>query len=158
LGRAASGCLHISPTKVAIVCAKSIWARAVEVTQKALPSRRARQPFGRFLSGTSRPNLLVHTPPVAARSPSRHCSAVHDPYQTIEHCQALRPRSKPPLSLNQAGPTPAPTISPARDVICETVVCGQLLPVLLAVASTRWSSARPQRPVALPSGAQPDSW
>jgi hypothetical protein len=38
---AASACLHIPPTKVAIVCAKSIWAWAAEVTQQTLPSRRA---------------------------------------------------------------------------------------------------------------------
>ncbi len=48
--RAASGCLHIAPTSVAIVRAKSIWARAAEVTQKTLPSRRARQRSSRWRS------------------------------------------------------------------------------------------------------------
>src|SRR5258708_15714762 len=67
--RAASGCLHIAPTSVAIVCAKSIWARAAEGTQKTLPSRRARQPVERLLSGTSRPSRLAHTRPGAAADP-----------------------------------------------------------------------------------------
>ena len=57
MGRAASGCPHIPPTTGAIVCAKSIWARAAEVTQKdpAIATRET----------TSRALLIWH---VAAKS------------------------------------------------------------------------------------------
>jgi hypothetical protein len=40
-------------------------------------------------------------------------------------------------------------------LICGSVVCELLLPVPLAAASTRWPYARPQRPGALPLGAEP---
>jgi hypothetical protein len=37
--------------------------------KRPLPSRRARQPVERFLSGTSRPSRLIHTPPGVAANP-----------------------------------------------------------------------------------------
>jgi hypothetical protein len=51
---------HLLSTTVAIAFAKSIWARAVEVTQNTLPSRWRDNQSSAPLSGTSRP--AIHRP------------------------------------------------------------------------------------------------